>query len=285
MKVQTLGLLGHFSTMNPPGPFSPLQGAKSRELEPFPGAPRRSCASSCSSSRPLRLAARTRARRGASRCAESPGRCLLWLRAHEPAQRGRFPTGALAAAVPALPAEEQPLPPARTTPAGTGSSPRGGFRGITLRKRGQTRGPGGTFSSARGALSLQPPDPSLHHLIRLRDKSCAHTQPCPAQEHTIFAAHIRKKDVSRSCSPLLLNRPRQLQRLRVKMSITLTRLLGKTKSARARHSWAPGTGAGSNNESLSDETNPAESCHSRAKLSLRRGRGRSPADASGAALA
>lgn len=29
MKVQTRGLLGHFSTMNPPGPFSPLQGNNS----------------------------------------------------------------------------------------------------------------------------------------------------------------------------------------------------------------------------------------------------------------
>lgn len=200
MKVQTLGLLGHFSTMNPPGPFSPLRGAKSRESEPFPGAPHGSCTSSRSSSRLLRLAARMRAQRGASRCAESPGRRLLWLRAHEPAQRGRFPTGALAAAVPALPAEEQPLPPARASPVDSGLSPWGGFRGTTLWKRGQTRGPGRTPSSAWGALSLQPPDPSSH-LIHLRDKSCAHTQPCPAQEHTLFAAHIRKKDVSRPCSP------------------------------------------------------------------------------------
>lgn len=34
MKVQTLGLLGHFSTMNPPGPFSPLWGTKSAQSEP-----------------------------------------------------------------------------------------------------------------------------------------------------------------------------------------------------------------------------------------------------------
>lgn len=36
MNVQTLGLLGHFSTMNPPGPFSPLWGTKSTQSEPGP---------------------------------------------------------------------------------------------------------------------------------------------------------------------------------------------------------------------------------------------------------
>ena len=91
--------------------------------------------------------------------------------------------GARAAA--GLPAEKQPLPLDRASPANTGSSPRGGFRGTTLRKWVQTRSlrkaerPGKPCAvrtgSVRGALSLQPPDPSSHHLIRLRDKSCAHT--------------------------------------------------------------------------------------------------------------
>lgn len=129
MKVQTLGLLGHFSTMNPPGPFSPLRGIKSKTV--LWGAPHRSCASSCSSSHPLRLAARTRAQRGKSRCAECPGRYLLWLQAHEQARQGRFPTGALAVAVPGL-LQGCGLRSSLclwTVPAqpDAGSSPRGGF--------------------------------------------------------------------------------------------------------------------------------------------------------------
>lgn len=48
--------------------------------------------------------------------------------------------------------------------------------------------------SARGALSLQPPDPSSHHLIRLRDKSCAHTRSpntdfTPLFRNTLFLLH------------------------------------------------------------------------------------------------
>lgn len=162
---------------------------KSRSLMLW-GAPHRSCASSCSSSHPLRLAARTRAQRGKSRCAECPGRYLLWLQgtrastARQVSHRCLGSGGARAAA--GLPAEKQPLPLDCASPADTGSSPRGGFRGTTLWKWVQTRGPRKAkrpgkpcavrTGLARGALSPQPPDPSSHHLIRLRDESCAHTQ-------------------------------------------------------------------------------------------------------------
>lgn len=97
--------------------------------------------------------------------------------------------------------------------------------------------PGSSVCSGQARLlSLQPPDPSRHHLIRLRDGSCAHTAqiqislPLPSSEHAIFAVCVCSRIFPGPESPRFLNRLRQLQRLRDKMSITLTRLLGKPKS-------------------------------------------------------
>lgn len=176
------------------------------------GAPHRSCASSCSSSHPLRLAARTRAQRGKSRCAECPGRYLLWLQgtrastARQVSHRCLGSSGARAAA--GLPAEKQPLPLDRASPADTGSSPWGGFRGTTLWKWVQTKGPrkakrpgkpcvvrtglAGSLVTTAPRSFFAPSDPSQ------RRELCSHTEPkyrfpFPVQEHTIFAAYICKK--------------------------------------------------------------------------------------------
>lgn len=211
MKVQTLGLLGHFSTMNPPGPFSPLQGnSSSSSTQSDRGRLRsRSLAPTLApAAAPPGLAARTGAPRGGSRCAERPGRDPAWLQAHEQTPRGRFPTGALAAAVPGLlqGCRLRSSLCLRTVPArpaphhGEVSEARPGRNGCKQAGPRRAEHSGRPCSvrtgSAQTASSLQPPDPSSHHLsVSERRAVLTHTAQIQISllcsgTHTIFAAYI-----------------------------------------------------------------------------------------------
>lgn len=155
---------------------------------------------------------------------------MPWLQAHEPARQGSFPTGALAAAVPGPPVEQQlclwivPAVPHGNLPPGTT---------LGANKRSQEAL---CAQDRLGSCHCSPQILPRHHLIRLRDGSCAHTAqiqislPLPSSEHAIFAVCVCSRIFPGPESPRFLNRLRQLQRLRDKMSITLTRLLGKPKS-------------------------------------------------------
>lgn len=146
MKVQTLGLLGHFSTMNPPGPFSPLQGNKDSSTESGWGR-LRSCSpwhvgcvapTLAPAAAPPGLAARRGSPAGWEQMCRVPGKgsgLAAGSRANTTRQvshRCLGSGGARAAA--GLQAEEQPLPPNRASPADTGTAPRGGFRGTARQK-------------------------------------------------------------------------------------------------------------------------------------------------------
>lgn len=146
MKVQTLGLLGHFSTMNPPGPFSPLQGNKDSSTESGWGR-LRSCSpwhvgcvapTLAPAVAPPGLAARRGSPAGWEQMCRVPGKgsgLAAGSRANTTRQvshRCLGSGGARAAA--GLQAEEQPLPPNRASPADAGTAPRGGFRGTAWQK-------------------------------------------------------------------------------------------------------------------------------------------------------
>lgn len=134
--------------------------------------------------------------------------------------------------------------------ADAGTALLGGCRDTALQNWLQTSGKHPGRPHGRAELSTPPrlcslPTPSE----RLRDESCARTR----SPNTDFPSLLRNMHYF-CCihlltdlfifflgprSPQLLNRLRQLQRLRVKMSITLTRLLGKTKSAREAAQLGP----------------------------------------------
>lgn len=193
MKVQTLGLLGHFSTMNPPGPFSPLQASGSTQSGPGLLCNTLGC-TALQQQPPLHAWQQELKPSRVRADAECPGRDLLWLQ-HT---RGRFPTGALA--------QKQPLPPGCASPASAlpprevpRCNPYG--RGCKEEGPGEPSGQGNPAWAGTGsALSPQPPAPSSHHLIRLRDESCSpHTEPkyrfpFPVQEHAIFCCiHLYRR--------------------------------------------------------------------------------------------
>lgn len=77
MKVQTLALLGHFRTMNPPGPFSPLRRKANRVRQSQVGILAGILCGSGMHCVELRLAEKARAQWGRSRCWEPGKVCAL----------------------------------------------------------------------------------------------------------------------------------------------------------------------------------------------------------------
>lgn len=160
MKVQTLALLGHFRTMNPPGPFSPLWRKAKRV--------RQSQAGILAGNSLWLWDAPHRAEPGSEE--QSPGRQEQMLGAREgvclgsrcTSQHGR-------AAFPQVPWQCRCQGCRWSSSSASGSCqllPTGSFPRHSPGCKQEVSG-SSVCSGQAQHLSLQPPDPSQHHLIRL----------------------------------------------------------------------------------------------------------------------